>query len=92
MNTPKFKAGDFVKIVEPTDFSFLQDTNVLVPDDSLIGLVGVVRATFNYDTKVNDYDIAIIGRKYKSHHQHEAIDERFLVEYAASIYADTEAA
>ena len=78
MNTPKFKANDFVRIIEATDLSYKQDTNVLVPDESLVGLVGVVRATFNYDTKANDYDVAIIGRKYKSQHQHHAIDERFL--------------
>lgn len=85
MNTQKFKANDFVRIVEPTDFSFLNDEEALIPNESLYGLVGVIRASFNYDTQVNDYDVAIIGRKYKSHHQHEAIDERFLAPYAQDI-------
>lgn len=91
MPTPKFKANDFVRIVDATDFSYLQDKEVLMPDESLLGLVGVVRATFNYDTQANDYDVAIIGRKYKSHHQHEAIDERFL-EMFSSRYVESEAA
>lgn len=85
MNTPKFKANDFVRIVPATDFSFLNDEEALIPNESLIGQVGVIRATFNYDTQVNDYDVAIIGRKYKSHHQHEAIDERFLAPYAQDV-------
>lgn len=85
MNTPKFKANDFVRIVEATDVSFLNDEEALIPNESLIGQVGVIRATFNYDTQVNDYDVAIIGRKYKSHHQHEAIDERFLAPYAKDV-------
>lgn len=92
MSTPKFKANDFVKIVNTSpNFEFLDDANVLVPDESLIGLVGVVRATFNYDTQANDYDVAIIGRKYKSHHQHIALDEQFL-EAFPSVYEGVEAA
>jgi hypothetical protein len=85
MNTPKFKANDFVRITYPEGVSFIGETNVLAADESLYGLVGVIRATFKYDTQVNDYDVAIIGRKYKSHHQHEAIDERFLAPYAQDV-------
>lgn len=69
----QFKANDIVRIIKPAGLVITE--NSLVPADDVVGLVGVVRATFNYDTKASDYDVAIIGRKYKSHHQHIALDE-----------------
>lgn len=75
----KFKANTIVRIVnKSSDFEFLSNQNLMVPNDSLIGQIGVVRATFNYYSLETDYDVAIIGRKYKSHHQYEAISEQFL--------------
>lgn len=85
MNTSKFKANDFVRIIKPVGLVFTE--NQLIPADEVVGLVGVVRATFNYDTQATDYDVAIIGRKYRSHHQHVAVEECFLQPFAESAAA-----
>ena len=73
----KFKANDFVRIIKPVDL--IPGENQLVPADEVVGLVGVVRATFNYETQAADYDVAVLGRKYRSHHQHVAVEECFLL-------------
>lgn len=77
MNTPQFKANDIVRIIKPAHL-VLNHPDQLVPDDSVVGLIGVVRATFNYETFKPDYDVAILGRKYKSQHQHLALEQCFL--------------
>jgi hypothetical protein len=82
--TPLFKANDFVRIIKPAHL-IIDHPDQLVPDDSVVGLVGVVRATFNYDTHKPDYDVAIIGRKYRSHHQHVAVEQCFLQPYAEDV-------
>lgn len=87
---PQFKANDFVRIIKPAHL-VVEGGNQLVPDDSVVGMIGIVRATFNYDTQAPDYDIAIVGRKYKSHHQHLAIDECFIEQYI-SVSVNTQAA
>lgn len=82
----QFKANDFVRIVKPEGL-VTGAQNQLVPADEVVGLVGVIRASFNYDTKTTDYDVAIIGRKYRSHHQHVAVEECFLQPYAQDVGA-----
>lgn len=71
-----FKANDFVRIIKPA--GLIATENQLVPADEVVGMIGVVRATFNYESGETDYDVAVLGRKYRNHHQHVAVDESFL--------------
>lgn len=81
----KFKANDLVHIIKPE--GLVATENQLVPSDEVVGLIGRIRATFNYETQASDYDVAIIGRKYRSHHQHVAVEECFLKAYAEDVEA-----
>lgn len=83
----QFKANDFVRIIKPAAL-VTGHQNQLAPADEVVGLIGVVRATFNYDTKTTDYDVAVLGRKYRNHHQHIAVEECFIEPVSALVAAE----
>ena len=81
-----FKANDFVRIIKPA--GLIATENQLVPADEVVGMIGVVRATFNYESGETDYDVAVLGRKYRNHHQHVAVEECFIEPVSAIVAAE----
>lgn len=75
-----FKAGDKVLIINAAG---QPDSLMVIPDIDHVGKVGVVTASFHYETGIeSDYDIALDGVNYRCKHKHTAAAERFLEKVA----------
>lgn len=75
-----FKAGDKVRIINAVG---QPDKLIVIPDIDHVGKVGVITASFHYETGIeSDYDVALDGVNYRSAHKHTAASARFLEKVA----------